>query len=89
MTFLLRFLLRKPELLTTDEIVELASLFAREGVDKIRLTGGEPLVRPDVVEVVQRLKEIDGIKTVAMTTNALVLVRRRKTKTFFHRVYYP
>ncbi len=78
LTFLLRLLLRKPELLTTDEIVELASLFAREGVDKIRLTGGEPLVRPDVVEVVQRLKEIDGIKTVAMTTNALVLVRRRK-----------
>lgn len=39
------------DLLTTDEIVELASIFVAEGVDKIRLTGGEPLVRSDIVEV--------------------------------------
>ena len=40
------------ELLTTPEIIALASLFAAEGVTKIRLTGGEPLVRTDIVELV-------------------------------------
>lgn len=39
------------ELLTTEEIVSLAKLFVREGVNKIRLTGGEPLVRKDIVEL--------------------------------------
>ena len=42
----------KPNLLTTDEIVKLAKLFVHEGVRKIRLTGGEPLVRRDVVDIV-------------------------------------
>lgn len=42
----------KSELLTAQEIITLASLFVREGVDKIRLTGGEPLIRPDVVDII-------------------------------------
>ncbi|XP_054995460.1 molybdenum cofactor biosynthesis protein 1 isoform X3 [Sorex araneus] len=42
----------KSELLTTEEILTLARLFVKEGVDKIRLTGGEPLIRPDVVDIV-------------------------------------
>jgi len=45
----------KPHLLTTDELVKLASLFVQEGTRKIRLTGGEPLVRPDVIDVVREL----------------------------------
>jgi molybdenum cofactor biosynthesis enzyme MoaA len=44
----------KSHLLTTEEVVKLASLFVREGVKKIRLTGGEPLVRPDVIDVVSK-----------------------------------
>ena len=40
------------DLLTTEEIIRLATLFAREGVTKIRLTGGEPLVRGDIVHIV-------------------------------------
>uniref|UniRef100_A0A8C8VH62 Radical SAM core domain-containing protein n=1 Tax=Pelusios castaneus TaxID=367368 RepID=A0A8C8VH62_9SAUR len=40
----------KSELLTTQEVITLAKLFVKEGVDKIRLTGGEPLIRPDVVD---------------------------------------
>jgi GTP 3',8-cyclase / cyclic pyranopterin monophosphate synthase len=40
------------QLLSTDEVVKLATLFAHEGVNKIRLTGGEPLVRRDIVDVV-------------------------------------
>ncbi|EMP24506.1 Molybdenum cofactor biosynthesis protein 1, partial [Chelonia mydas] len=42
----------KSELLTTQEIITIARLFVKEGVDKIRLTGGEPLIRPDVVDIV-------------------------------------
>lgn len=45
----------KAELLTTEEILTLARLFVKEGVDKIRLTGGEPLIRPDVVDIVGEL----------------------------------
>jgi len=43
----------KPHLLTSDELVNLASLFVEEGTRKIRLTGGEPLVRRDVVDIVR------------------------------------
>ena len=43
------------------------------GVEKIRLTGGEPMVRKDLLNLVQRLGQIDGIKTLAMTTNATLL----------------
>jgi len=43
----------KPHLLTTDELIKLASLFVQEGTRKIRLTGGEPLVRRDVVDVIR------------------------------------
>jgi len=64
------------KLLSQDEIIKIAEIFAAEGVKKIRLTGGEPLVRGDVVDIVQRLKNIEGIKTVAMTTNGLTLSRR-------------
>nr|XP_031544366.1 molybdenum cofactor biosynthesis protein 1 isoform X1 [Vicugna pacos]XP_031544368.1 molybdenum cofactor biosynthesis protein 1 isoform X1 [Vicugna pacos] len=45
----------KADLLTTEEILTLARLFVKEGVDKIRLTGGEPLIRPDVVNIVALL----------------------------------
>ena len=44
------------KLLTTEEMVRLAKVFAAHGVDKIRLTGGEPLVRKDIVHLVKQLK---------------------------------
>lgn len=65
----------KQHLLTTDEILYLADLFVREGVTKIRLTGGEPTVRKDIVDIVGSLKKINGLDTVAMTTNGLILTR--------------
>jgi cyclic pyranopterin phosphate synthase len=70
-----RFLPRE-ELLTVDEIVRVATVFARLGVNKIRLTGGEPLMRPEVVDITRRLKAIAGITSVAMTTNGFMLPHR-------------
>ena len=54
----------KDNILTTDEIIKLATIFVGEGIKKIRLTGGEPLVRRDVVEVVRRIKLIQGLEQV-------------------------
>jgi len=43
----------KPHLLTTDELIKLAALFVQGGTRKVRLTGGEPLIRRDVVDIVR------------------------------------
>lgn len=63
----------REELLTDDEIVRLARLFAELGFDKIRLTGGEPTVRPHLVELVARMAALPGIREISMTTNGLRL----------------
>ncbi|XP_014116721.1 PREDICTED: molybdenum cofactor biosynthesis protein 1 isoform X2 [Pseudopodoces humilis] len=65
----------KSELLTAQEIITLARLFVKEGVEKIRLTGGEPLIRPDVVDIVGQLYKLEGLKTIAVTTNGINLTR--------------
>nr|XP_021491918.1 molybdenum cofactor biosynthesis protein 1 isoform X3 [Meriones unguiculatus] len=65
----------KADLLTTAEILTLARLFVKEGVDKIRLTGGEPLIRPDVVDIVAQLHQLEGLKTIGVTTNGINLAR--------------
>ena len=61
------------ELMSDEEIVFLVNVAASLGVDKIRLTGGEPTIRPGVVELVRQISAIPGIRDVAMTTNALLL----------------
>ena len=53
-------LTEKTDLMATEEVVRVARLFVAAGVDKIRLTGGEPTVRPDLVDIVARLKAIPG-----------------------------
>lgn len=60
-------------LLNADEIVRLATIFAANGVTKIRLTGGEPTLRKDIVDIVGRLASIPGINQVGMTTNGIAL----------------
>ncbi|XP_014200855.3 molybdenum cofactor biosynthesis protein 1 isoform X1 [Pan paniscus] len=65
----------KANLLTTEEILTLARLFVKEGVDKIRLTGGEPLIRPDVVDIVAQLQRLEGLRTIGVTTNGINLAR--------------
>jgi cyclic pyranopterin phosphate synthase len=60
-------------ILTYDEIVRLATILARLGIEKIRVTGGEPLVRPKVEDLIKTLSNIDEIKAISMTTNGLLL----------------
>ena len=64
---------RREELLSDEEILRLVHVFAELGVDKIRLTGGEPTIRPRLVELVRRIKQTPGIKELTMTTNGLLL----------------
>jgi cyclic pyranopterin phosphate synthase len=64
---------RREELLDFEEIERVARVFVRRGIDKIRLTGGEPLMRRDLHRLVSMLSGLDGLKTIAMTTNATLL----------------
>jgi cyclic pyranopterin phosphate synthase len=64
------------ERLSFDEIERLARIAALLGVSKLRLTGGEPLLRPKLADLVARLKRLDGIDDLAMTTNGVLLARQ-------------
>ena len=66
----------QPELLTVAELGQLVEVFASRGVSKVRITGGEPLVRSDVPQLVARLHQVPGIEHVALTTNAFLLERQ-------------
>ncbi len=68
--------LERSELLTFEEIERLVRLAAGLGVRKVRLTGGEPLLRRELETLVARLAAIDGVDDLAMTTNASLLARR-------------
>ncbi len=65
--------LPRAELLTFEELTRFVSVVANCGVNKLRLTGGEPLVRSNLSELVGRLAKIDGIQDIALTTNGLLL----------------
>ncbi len=65
--------LRRADLLTFEEIARAARLFVREGVEKIRLTGGEPLIRRDLERLVEALASIDGLRDLTLTTNGSLL----------------
>jgi GTP 3',8-cyclase len=66
-------LLRHEDILTFDEITEVARIAVEMGVRKIRLTGGEPLVRRGIVDLVRMISEIRGIEDLSMTTNGILL----------------
>jgi cyclic pyranopterin phosphate synthase len=72
-----RFMDRK-ELLTFEELERVARTFASLGVEKIRLTGGEPLLRKEIESLVARLAGIDGLD-LTLTTNASLLARKAET----------
>ncbi|EMD32642.1 hypothetical protein CERSUDRAFT_118672 [Gelatoporia subvermispora B] len=68
----------RDHLLTDDEIIRLATLFVKNGVTKIRLTGGEPTVRKGIVDIVARLNDLRryGLESIGMTSNGIALARR-------------
>ncbi len=65
--------LPRAEILTFEEIARLARLFVSNGVSKLRVTGGEPLVRKDLPDLVRQLAAIDGVRDLALTTNGALL----------------
>jgi molybdenum cofactor biosynthesis enzyme MoaA len=64
------------KLLTGGEIVRLVDFFVRLGVNKVRFTGGEPLIRKDCVDIIQEVGKINGLKKIAMTTNGILLSKK-------------
>src|SRR5450432_3285684 len=63
----------REEILSFEEIARFARIAARLGVDKLRVTGGEPLVRRDLPVLIRRLAAIPGIQDLALTTNGVML----------------
>lgn len=61
------------EILSFEEILRLAEAAAKLGISKIRLTGGEPLVRQSIVDLIARMNEIEGINEIVLTTNGILL----------------
>ncbi len=65
--------LKNNELLTFEEIYEITKIFSKIGVEKLRITGGEPLLRKDLAKLISKLKSINEIKEIALTTNGFLL----------------
>ena len=72
-----RFLPR-PELLRFEEIERLARLFVRLGVEKIRITGGEPLLRHELPKLIARLAALEGVRDLTLTTNGVLLASQAR-----------
>ncbi|WP_044894390.1 GTP 3',8-cyclase MoaA [Bacillus alveayuensis] len=70
--------LPKEKLLSFEEISRLVQIFASLGVEKVRLTGGEPLLRKDLPKLIRMLYSIQGISEIALTTNGSLLARHAK-----------
>ncbi len=68
-------LMKHEEILSFDEIVEVVKTAVGFGIDKVRITGGEPLVRKGIVTLVEKISKIEGIKDFGLTTNGILLDR--------------
>ncbi len=66
----------KKEILSFEEIARLAGLFVKLGVEKIRLTGGEPLVRQGLPRLIEKLSALDGLQDLCLTTNGALLAEK-------------
>ncbi|MBX5335072.1 radical SAM protein, partial [Rhodococcus fascians] len=64
--------LPKDELLTFEELTRISKIYAQLGVKKIRITGGEPLLRRNLYKLIEQLNLIDGIEDIGLTTNGLL-----------------
>lgn len=65
----------KEDILTTPEIIRLVNIFGNAGVDKIRLTGGEPTIHRDILDITRDIKRNPNIKNLAITTNGIITHR--------------
>jgi len=76
------------EVLSFEEIIEIVTYAAKHGIDKLRLTGGEPLLRKGIIELVSKISKIDGIKDFGLTTNGLLLPKyaQELKKAGLHRI---
>jgi len=70
--------LKKAEILSYEEIERIAHVAVNLGIEQIRLTGGEPLVRRDVPELVRQLRPIDGLRSLSITTNGILLKQQAR-----------
>ena len=66
-------LLKHDDILSFDEILEIVKLVVPMGIDKIRITGGEPLVRKGIVDLIAMISRVSGIRDLSITTNAILL----------------
>ena len=71
--------LKNNELLSFEEIYNITKIFAKIGVEKLRITGGEPLLRKDLHLLIKDLKSIDNIKEIALTTNGFLLKKHAQS----------
>ncbi|MEA1902263.1 MAG: GTP 3',8-cyclase MoaA [Actinomycetota bacterium] len=71
--------LPRDELLTFQEIVSVVTAFTRHGVNKVRITGGEPLLRKGIEDLVAMISDVDGVEDLTLTTNASLLSRKAET----------
>lgn len=69
---------QRDELLSYEEIMRVARVFVSMGIDKIRITGGEPMVRQNLDVLLSQLSGLDGLNTLAMTTNGMLLAPQAK-----------
>ena len=69
----------REEILSFEEIVRFSRVLARSGVQKLRITGGEPLVRSDLPELIRQLRQVPGISDIALTTNGVLLAEHAES----------
>jgi len=81
-------LLRHEDILSLEEIIEIVRLAAGKGISKVRITGGEPLVRKGIAFLVEQIAQIPGINDLSMTTNGILLedYAERLVKSGMHRI---
>src|SRR5947209_387904 len=70
--------LKKAEILSYEEIERISRVAVEMGIEQIRLTGGEPLVRRDVPELVHQLRQLPGLRSLSLTTNGILLKQQAK-----------
>lgn len=70
--------LKEEDILSDEEVIKIVQLMAKLGIKKVRLTGGEPLIRENILFLIKEINKIEGIEEIFITTNALLFNEREK-----------